>query len=1235
MRILRLRLQNLNSLTGKWELDFTHPAFISDGIFAITGPTGAGKTTILDAICLALYGRTPRLDRVTKGGNEIMSRQCGECSAEVEFATVKGTFRCSWYQHRGRKQADGALQPPKRELSEAKEDGKILTTKANEVAQQVEEYTGMDFDRFTRSMLLAQGGFAAFLQASQDERAPILEQITGSAIYSEISKRVHARFTAERSAQEKLEEKTASMPLLTTAQAAEIQQNLNKEQEEETRLNKAVEDKEAALNWLNRMNTLRKELEQITKERESLVQEEQAFAEDAARLKAAQQALVLDGDYGQLVSTRKQQAEESIALDTLQQRLPAQEKSLAQAEERLATSKEFLEQSKKNREQGHAKIKQVRELDLHIREKEQVIRKAQATGHDLQQQNAAEQKQSHNLEKELGLAQACQAQSRSYLDSHQVDEQLVSDLAGIRKTLERLKEVADKQATLTPALDKAEQLVIQAAQNWQDKVQACAATEKELATLSQQRQEVKQETDTRLQGRQQEELRQEQLRLAEQRNILGHLLETLHKKESVEQELGKLRLRQEELAETMKQQDEQLKQLRLQRDQTQQEVDIRRTVVEQAKRIRDLEEERAHLQKDTACPLCGSLEHPYAQGNLPPLNEYEKNLHTALAAEKQAEQHLNTAEIQAARLIQDEQNLGERIKEKQDTVLEAEEIIAGLCREFAQLGQEPEAGPHDDLRGEKTSALTARLTRLKERLTSIQQQLEALDQLERKLARLSKALETQQAKVNQAMQEQERSVHAKEQVEQERQRLGLEQESTAKELEEIRALALTELAVYGITELRLPTLPQLLTDLTRRKEGWQHQQKAFNAAGEEMSTLQSKLRELQAGISARAAQLAHIEQEITEANQQGQALAQKRFHLFGEKKPDAEERKLATALRQAEERMEQERKEHTHLLRECELTRTGIKERKESISIRNEVLAQLENTFFQRLQENDYADEATWLAARLPEEVQRDLQQKTEALSRNKTRLEERLQDRQTRLQEEEQLQLTEASPEELSKEYTELVTARKQATERIGSLNQQLLADKEQRARQQDLLANLEAQKKECLRWKELHDLIGSADGKKYRNFAQGLTFELMVSRANEQLARMSDRYLLVRDQAQPLELNVIDSWQAGEIRSTKNLSGGESFVVSLALALGLSEMVGGNVRVDSLFLDEGFGALDEEALETALETLAGLRRDGKLIGVISHVGALKERIACQLEVVPGTGGQSVVRGAGVRRVE
>ncbi|WP_300832860.1 SbcC/MukB-like Walker B domain-containing protein, partial [uncultured Bilophila sp.] len=177
---------------------------------------------------------------------------------------------------------------------------------------------------------------------------------------------------------------------------------------------------------------------------------------------------------------------------------------------------------------------------------------------------------------------------------------------------------------------------------------------------------------------------------------------------------------------------------------------------------------------------------------------------------------------------------------------------------------------------------------------------------------------------------------------------------------------------------------------------------------------------------------------------------------------------------------------------------------------------------------------------------------------------------------------------------------------------------------------AAIAAQRREYGRWRTLHDLIGSESGKKYRNFVQALTFEIMIDHANRQLQGMSDRYLLIRNTADPLQLDVIDNYQAGEVRSTKNLSGGESFIVSLALALGLSQMASKTVRVDSLFLDEGFGTLDEEALDTALETLAGLQREGKLIGVISHVAALKERIGTQIRVTPVTGGRSVLHGPG-----
>ena len=188
--------------------------------------------------------------------------------------------------------------------------------------------------------------------------------------------------------------------------------------------------------------------------------------------------------------------------------------------------------------------------------------------------------------------------------------------------------------------------------------------------------------------------------------------------------------------------------------------------------------------------------------------------------------------------------------------------------------------------------------------------------------------------------------------------------------------------------------------------------------------------------------------------------------------------------------------------------------------------------------------------------------------------------------------------------------------------------------ARMKEKRTVITAQTNECRRWEKLHALIGSADGKKYRTFAQGLAFEIMVSHANRQLEKMTDRYLLIRDDEQPLELNVMDNYQAGEIRSTRNLSGGESFIVSLTLALGLSKMAGRKVRVDSLFLDEGFGTLDEDALETALETLSGLHQDGKLIGVISHVSAMKERIGTRIAVTPVSGGKSAISGPGCKRV-
>ena len=154
MRILSVRIRNLNSLVGDWTIRLDGAEYEAGGIFAITGPTGAGKSTILDAVCLALYGCTPRLGKVAKSGNEIMSRQTADCLAEVRFRTLKGEYLCSWSQNRAGKKLSGNLQQPRHRLYDG--EGMSIAEKTTEVTAKVTELTGMDFNRFTQSMLLAQ-----------------------------------------------------------------------------------------------------------------------------------------------------------------------------------------------------------------------------------------------------------------------------------------------------------------------------------------------------------------------------------------------------------------------------------------------------------------------------------------------------------------------------------------------------------------------------------------------------------------------------------------------------------------------------------------------------------------------------------------------------------------------------------------------------------------------------------------------------------------------------------------------------------------------------------------------------------------------------------------------------------------------------------------------------------------------------------------------------------------------
>ena len=180
-----------------------------------------------------------------------------------------------------------------------------------------------------------------------------------------------------------------------------------------------------------------------------------------------------------------------------------------------------------------------------------------------------------------------------------------------------------------------------------------------------------------------------------------------------------------------------------------------------------------------------------------------------------------------------------------------------------------------------------------------------------------------------------------------------------------------------------------------------------------------------------------------------------------------------------------------------------------------------------------------------------------------------------------------------------------------------------ENKAKVSGLQEELNVRRTESERWAKLNELAGSADGAKFRRIAQGYTLDILLNYANVQLRCLTRRYRLERV-PETLALQVIDRDMCDEVRTVHSLSGGESFLVSLALALGLSSLSSNRMRVESLFIDEGFGSLDAETLRVAMDALESLRTQGRKIGVISHVQEMTERIPVRICVNRAGNGRS-----------
>ncbi len=1227
MKILTIRFKNLNSLVGVWEIDLTHPAFASDGIFAITGPTGAGKTTILDAICLALYGRTPRLNRIGKSGNEIMSRQTGECFAEVEFETQAGRFRCHWSQHRSRKKPDGDLQNPKHEIAEA-DTGKIIEAKLRGVAEKIEQATGMDFDRFTRSMLLAQGGFAAFLQAAPDDRAPILEQITGTEIYSRISIRVHEKRSDERKKLDALQSELAGMQLLSEEDELQLRVSLEQKTTQESDFNKQVKLKNQEITWLDGISQLEKELSLLEENKQDLMTRQDVFKPDLERLECAKRALELEGEYVGLTLIRREQDEDRKEFSECRQILPEQEVKVQTAESILKPATEDLTQKKQIQKETLLVIKQVRELDFKIREKYSAVNNTENIITEINKSlNLAHTKQLQDC-RDLDAKKIDVRKMNEDLDNSLADEGLIEHLAGIRNRFDVLYELDKKKKDKQEELGSAEVQKIEAHRLWCDQSTKLEPQRKALDVMRSAYDKQQNELKLVLDDREITAWRNDLIELKDRTVLLEKVSGAVQSLADSRQTSSELNIRHSTLITEISSLDLNIKEQTEKCSVCEREIELLETQLTLLKKIQDYEEARHQLQDGEPCPLCGAEDHPFAKGNIPIPDESTTALNRVRAELKQASETLSALMIKQAKTSKDLEQVGTRQHETTNKIaMEELQIKDGLLL-LSVAGLDEQSG---DISG----GILLRLQQQNEdKLKRTSKVVWIIDEHEKKIGSLRQSQEELRNTVVQLERDTQTAAHKKETVEQTIDRLKNELEIISKQFQTAEQDTLRDIEPYGVKSLTMDRMSEIQSELSLRRL-------RRLSLLDQLSNLEKTIATLELHTQHQTEQVTKFESElkkqqniVAELKNKQESLAQERHSLFADKKPDDEEVRLSTSIEKAEKHLEHSKQIFSAVTQELTNTKNRIEAKDKTMLSRADKLKTKEDAFITRLATFNFSDEANYLAARLSEDERKTLVQKEQHLMTEHTTLHAKYEDRSTLLDAERKKQLTDQSHALLKQILESLVASLKILQQELGGIQQKLTDNENLRRKQQERTKAIDAQKKECSRWDVLHELIGSADGKKYRNFAQGLTFEMMIGHANRQLQKMTNRYLLIRDDVQPLELNVVDNYQAGEIRSTKNLSGGEGFIVSLSLALGLSHMASKNVRVDSLFLDEGFGTLDEEALDTALETLAALQQDGKLIGVISHVPTLKERISTQVQVNPHAGGRSVISGPGCSRL-
>lgn len=1221
MRVLCIRLANLASLAGEHVLDL-EGVLGNVGILPITGKTGAGKSTILDAMTIALYRRVARLPAPKSRGvaesdaglpandpRTLLREDAGEGFAEVEFMARDGKrYLARWEVRRARGKAGGRLQKEKWTLADVA-SGKCIGHKLAEVGDAIRARVGLDYREFCQAIVLPQGRFAALLRSPAKERAELLESITGTGIYSRISQLAHEHARDAKRRMAAVETQIESAAALPKEERASLELRYRALSDADKTIRQRLESAREQARHLRRLDELLERVAAATADVETAEARLADFADtgreltEAIRLQPLRALFVREGKTEQRISVAKTTTSERDA-------------DVANAADELVAAAEELKAAQQEQRAFESELARVtpelvaaRDLDRDISARTVELTEARATRDEAHTKVEAARAKMSALGHSYQTAIDERTVSELWLSEHAGDAHIAKSWAVVEPELDRLAQletklegvartIADTNRKLTGARADRDGLQARANESASEVAKLDAALLKALAQLEELgeptfRSDSEQLTCAFDRARDLMEAANSTAALATELETADALAAKL------EGRLLGLRHREQEAQES-----EALARAAL---------ELHRRLFREGRAIAGYAEVRSELTEGEACPLCGAHEHPYvADSPAPVLAHLESEAKAAESAHEYALTEMTS--VRSART-----GCAESLHEAR---VHSINLAAGFEAKLALLQSRSEM-PDAPLR-----EITAELSDQSERLAAARAALrirgEGISNARKAQAEWQEALDRRRrdrAKFTEQLSELQASLAADEKT------LSLLTEQHQASTEEATGVRTRIEDALPQTEGRLDAR-RVRVELEGRARQYGTQQAGLDDAARRVADLKHQT-ELQ-GTRLTAAETLWAREDVrcSSAESSLASLRARRDAVLEGRSVKAQEALLEE--RRARVSAGGERAESRRERATLAATTANARQQDASDALKN-CLAEREtaredlvNALHVAGVERTAAEGllASWDEERI-EAVKADLERVRSGLAVAQGV-------HQSRVRE-----LAEHGPAPYEHaEVDERISRCTAAIEAIGSdlelTSHERRVDDTQQATVAGLSSERESVRAEYESAEALSSLIGSADGALLRTFAQGLTLEVMVGRANTHLQDLAPNLRLRRQG--DVDLEVIDSDNANATRSVHSLSGGESFLISLSLALALGSLSGEHVHVESMFIDEGFGSLDVDTLDFALAALESLQAQGRQVVLISHVAGLVERFPVYVRVRELSPGRSTVETVGTQ---